>query len=343
MNEMTEGLNKQGNAASTDKTPLLKVKNLKTYFTVSKNKLKREKRYIKAVDNISFYVNKGETLGIVGESGCGKSTLGNSIIRLVDTTDGEVLFQGKNILKMKPKEFKNYKRNMQMIFQDPFSSLNPRMRVSEIIAEPLITHKICKGKELTQRVSELMEIVGLDPALKNRFPHEFSGGQRQRIGIARAIALEPDLIICDEPVSALDVSIQAQILNLLKRLQTELNLTYIFIAHGIPAVKYISDRIAVMYMGEIVEMADNEDLFRNTLHPYTNKLISTVPSLDPKNRTIGDDDAVADELNQEHGEVTGCKFASRCPFATEYCHNVRPELREHKPGHFVKCHYPLEQ
>lgn len=322
--------------------PLLEVRNLKTYFTISSGKLKGEKKYLKAVDDVSFHVNPGETLGIVGESGCGKSTTGNSIIRLVEPTSGEVLYEGKNIIEMSQKQFKPYKKNIQMIFQDPFSSLNPRMRVSDIIAEPLKTHKVCKGKQLEKRVNELMETVGLDPELASRFPHEFSGGQRQRIGIARAIALNPDLIICDEPVSALDVSIQAQILNLLNRLQKELGLTYIFIAHGIPAVKYVSDRIAVMYMGEIVEMADKEELFETTLHPYTDKLISAVPSTDPKNRTIVNEDAVADELNQEETEIMGCKFSSRCPLAREHCRKVRPELRELKPGHFVKCHYPLK-
>lgn len=316
--------------------PLLEVKNLKTYFTVSGVKLK-------AVDDISFHVNTGETLGIVGESGCGKSTTGNSIIRLVEATDGEILYKGKNLLEMKQREYKPYKKNIQMIFQDPFSSLNPRMRVEDIIAEPLKTHKVCKGKELKKRVHELMDTVGLDPDLSNRFPHEFSGGQRQRIGIARAIALNPDLIICDEPVSALDVSIQAQILNLLNRLQQELGLTYVFIAHGIPAVKYVSDRIAVMYMGEIVEMADKDALFETTLHPYTDKLISAVPSTDPKNRTISDSDVIADELNQEESEIVGCKFSPRCPLAQEHCRQVRPELRELNPGHFVKCHYPLNQ
>lgn len=323
--------------------PLLEVKHLKTYFPISPGKLKGERKYLKAVDDVSFHVNAGETLGIVGESGCGKSTTGNSIIRLVEPTAGEVLYEGKDILKMNAKQFKPYKKNMQMIFQDPFSSLNPRMRVSEIIAEPLKTHKVCKGKELEKRVNELMETVGLDTELANRFPHEFSGGQRQRIGIARAIALKPDLIICDEPVSALDVSIQAQILNLLNRLQKELGLTYIFIAHGIPAVKYVSDRIAVMYMGEVVEMAEKEELFATTLHPYTDKLVSAVPSTDPTNRTIVNEDAVADELNQEESEVTGCKFTSRCPLAKKHCSKVKPELRELKVGHFVKCHYPLNE
>ncbi len=335
---------KEATEQATVEEPILEVKNLKTYFPISSGKwFNRKTNYLKAVDDVSFYVNRGETLGIVGESGCGKSTTGNSIIRLVEPTDGEVWFKGENIASMKAKEFKPFKKNIQMIFQDPFSSLNPRLHVFDIIAEPLRTHNLYQGKELEQRVYELMETVGLDPDLANRFPHQFSGGQRQRIGIARAIAVKPDLIICDEPVSALDVSIQAQILNLLNRLQKELGLTYVFIAHGIPAVKYVSDRIAVMYMGEIVEMADKDELFEKTLHPYTQKLISAVPSTDPKKRTIGDDQAVADELNQGETDVVGCKFADRCPLARAHCREVRPELRQLRSGHFVKCHYPLEQ
>ncbi|WP_343042105.1 oligopeptide/dipeptide ABC transporter ATP-binding protein [Ornithinibacillus caprae] len=340
---MTEAVElKEKHRTTDDQKVLLEVKNLKTYFPIKSGKFKRTTRYVKAVDDVSFYVKKGETLGIVGESGCGKSTTGNSIIRLVEPTSGEVFFNGENIASVKPKDFRPHKKNIQMIFQDPFSSLNPRMHVFDIIAEPLVTHKLYKGKELEKRVVELMEIVGLDPELLHRYPHEFSGGQRQRIGIARAIALNPELIICDEPVSALDVSIQAQVLNLLKRLQKELDLTYVFIAHGIPAVKYVSDRIAVMYMGEIVEVTTNEKLFSNTLHPYTKRLISAVPSTDPTKRTIGDSDAVADELNQEETSDQGCKFAARCPFAQDNCLVDRPKLREYAKGHYVKCHYPLK-
>jgi len=321
--------------------PILKVEHLKTYFPISQ-KLIGKSSYLKAVDDVSFSLDKGETLGIVGESGCGKSTLGNSIIRMVEPTDGNVYYQGKNMTRIKAKKFKPYRKNIQMIFQDPFSSLNPRMRIFDIVAEPLRTHHVLNGKKLKTRVHELLETVGLDPDLSKRLPHEFSGGQRQRIGIARAIALNPDIIICDEPVSALDVSIQAQILNLLDRLQKELDLTFIFIAHGIPAVKYISDRIAVMYMGEIVELADKDVLFDDTMHPYTDILISSVPSTDPYHRTISDENVVADEINQEGNEVTGCQFASRCPLATDYCREVRPELEELKPNHYVRCHYPLE-
>lgn len=343
MSKIVEETAKEAFGKVTDE-PILEVKNLKTYFPISSGKwFNKETKYLKAVDEVSFYVNQGETLGIVGESGCGKSTTGNSIIRLVEPTAGEVWFKGENIATMKSREFKPFKKNIQMIFQDPFSSLNPRMHVFDIIAEPLRTNKMYQGKDLEQRVYELMDTVGLDPDLANRFPHQFSGGQRQRIGIARAIAVKPELIICDEPVSALDVSIQAQILNLLNRLQRDLGLTYIFIAHGIPAVKYVSDRIAVMYMGEIVEMADKNALFKATLHPYTRKLISAVPSTDPKKRTIGEEQAIADELNQGESDVVGCKFADRCPLARAHCREVRPDLRQLRSGHFVKCHYPLEQ
>lgn len=320
---------------------LLQVEGLKKYFPSSSGLFGKSKQYLKAVDGIDFYVKKGETLGIVGESGCGKSTTGNTILRLIEPTEGKIIFEGKDITKFSEREMQKIRKNIQMVFQDPFSSLNPRMRVFDIIAEPLRTHKVAKGVELEDKIYELMETVGLDRSYAKRFPHEFSGGQRQRIGIARALALKPKLIICDEPVSALDVSIQAQILNLLLELQKKFDLTYIFIAHGIPAVKYISDRIAVMYMGEMVEMASKDELFSHTMHPYTSGLISAVPVPDPtlrdrKNTVILEDDLL-DQTILPHG----CRFYSRCPFGREKCKEEKPAFQEIRQGHYIACHYPL--
>lgn len=325
----------------TDQDYLLKVERLKMYFPISSGMFGKSKQFLKAVDGVDFFVKKGETLGIVGESGCGKSTTGNTILRLLEPTEGKIIFEGKDITKLSNREMQKIRKDIQMVFQDPFSSLNPRMRVFDIIAEPLRTHHLAKGKELENRIYELMETVGLDRSYSKRFPHEFSGGQRQRIGIARALALKPKLIICDEPVSALDVSIQAQILNLLLELQKKFGLTYIFIAHGIPAVKYISNRIAVMYMGEIVELASKEDLFSHAMHPYTSGLISAVPVPDPtlrdrKNRVI-----IEDDLPDQTNIPAGCKFYSRCPFRTEKCKLEKPVFREASNRHFVACHYPL--
>lgn len=324
----------------TEENPLLVIKGLKKHFTTSTNLLGKPTTSIKAVDEVNLEVNRGETLGVVGESGCGKSTLGNTIIRLHEPTEGSVYFEGEDIYKFSSNQLQKARKDIQMIFQDPFSSLNPRMRVFDIIAEPLRTHRAAKGKVLNDMVYELMDMVGLDEAQATRFPHEFSGGQRQRIGIARAIALKPKLVICDEPVSALDVSIQAQILNLLIDLQEKLHLTFIFIGHGIPAVKYISDRIAVMYMGEIVELANTKELFANTKHPYTEALISSVPVPDPKlrnqSRFIIEND-VPDQMNIPEG----CRFYSRCPLATEKCKVEKPNLIKDTNNHYVACHYPL--
>ena len=292
---------------------------------------------------MSFSIRQGETLGIVGESGCGKSTLGNTIIRLLKPTEGQVLFEGQDLAKLSRKELIKYRKDIQMIFQDPYSSLNPRMRVEEIIAEPLKTHHIASGKELHEKVLELMHNVGLDESYASRFPHEFSGGQRQRIGIARALALQPKLVICDEPVSALDVSIQAQILNLLKELQRTYGLTYIFIAHGLPTVKHISDRIAVMYLGQIVELADKESLFAQPMHPYTEGLLEAIPLPDPDLRKQEENrDILKGDIPNALDPPSGCHFHPRCPYADDTCRTICPHLKELQPGHFVACHHPLK-
>src|SRR5699024_892918 len=321
---------------------LLIVKNLKKHFDVSKGIFKKEKSYVYAVDGLSFTVKKGEVLGIVGESGCGKSTTGNMIGQLLKPTDGEIIYEGQNFSQLTKSELRKKRADIQMIFQDPFSSLNPRMRVFDLIAEPLRTHKKLNKKELTERVSELMELVGLNTSYAKRFPHEFSGGQRQRIGIARAIALNPKLVICDEPVSALDVSIQSQILNLLVKLQKELDLTFIFIAHGLPAVKYISDRIAVMYLGKIVELTTKEKLFEGALHPYTEGLLSAVPIPDPSERTK-ERHIIEGDIPSPENPPEGCNFHTRCPFAQDICRSKEPEFEEKAKGRFAACHFPLNE
>jgi len=317
---------------------LLEVKGLKKYFEIKDGF--RKKQLLRAVDDISFQVFEGETLGIVGESGCGKSTTGNLLIHLLEKTEGTIIFNGKNFDTLSNEELRNLRSNIQMIFQDPFSSLNPRMRVKDIIAEPLRTHTNKSTREIEQEVINLMEAVGLDPSYINRYPHEFSGGQRQRIGIARAIALRPKLVICDEPISALDVSIQAQILNLLIQLQKEFKLTFIFIAHGLPAVKYISDRIAVMYLGKIVEITTRDQLFDQPLHPYTMSLVSAVPLPDPTIRDDRERMILEGDVPSNVEIPSGCRFHTRCPFATDKCKNESPVLVEFEPGHEVACFYP---
>lgn len=310
-------------------TPLVQVKNLSKYFSVGGEKLK-------AVDQLNLDIFEGETVGLVGESGCGKSTAGRTIVRLYEPTDGEVLFQGKNIFNYSDSQMAKVRREIQLIFQDPYASLNPRMTVDEIIAEPLTIHGIVKGKAKKKRVEELLKLVGLSPEHSNRFPHEFSGGQRQRIGIARALALNPKFIVCDEPISALDVSIQAQVVNLLKELQKEMGLTYLFIAHDLSMVKYISDRILVMYLGRMVELTDSESLYSDPLHPYTKALLSAVPIPDPtiKRERIVLKGDVPSPINPP----SGCVFRTRCPNAMEVCSTAVPEWKEQKPGHFVACH-----
>lgn len=309
--------------------PLLQVDHLKKYF-------KSAKGTVHAVDDISFTIEKGKTLGVVGESGCGKSTLGRTIIRLQEPTEGTVLFEGKNISALNQKELWKQRREMQMIFQDPFSSLNPRMTISQTIEEPLKLYGLCADKESRQkRVAELMDTVGLARRLYNTYPHELDGGRRQRIGIARALALQPKFIVCDEPVSALDVSIQAQILNLMQDLQKELNLTYMFITHDLSVVHHISDDIMVMYLGQVIEKAPAEVLFANPVHPYTQALLSAipVPSLHNRKERI----LMKGELTSPIDPKPECRFCSRCPYAEEMCHAENPALKEIEAGHFVAC------
>lgn len=310
---------------------LLEVKNLKKYFDTPNGVLH-------AVDDVSFQVEKGKTLGVVGESGCGKSTTGRAILRLHEPTSGEIIFNGQNITKVPSQEMRKLRSEMQIIFQDPFASLNPRKTVSEIIGEPLRLHKVYKNKQDQQkRVLELMELVGLSERLNNTYPHELDGGRRQRIGIARALAMNPKFIVCDEPVSALDVSIQAQILNLLKKLQKELGLTYIFITHDLSVVNYFSDEIMVMYLGKVVEHATAEQLFGHPTHPYTKALLSAIPV--PRIGAKKDRILLKGEISSPIDPKPGCRFAPRCEYAKECCFKESPELTETEPGHYVACHF----
>lgn len=319
---------------------LLETKNLKMHFPVKGGVLKRTVGHVKAVDGVDLQVEKGETLGLVGESGCGKSTLARCILRLLDPTEGEVHFDGENILNYDRKKMFDVRRNMQIIFQDPYASLNPRMTVGRIVAEPLTTHRV-EG-DTKKRVQELLEIVGLSPEHYNRYPHEFSGGQRQRIGVARAIALNPKLIICDEPVSALDVSIQAQVVNLLQDLQKEFDLTYIFIAHDLSVVKHISDRVAVMYLGRIVEIADRKQLYNEPRHPYTTSLMSAIPIPDPERERQRQRIVLAGDVPSPANPPSGCTFHTRCPRAQDYCRENVPTLNTHgENGHRASCFFPV--
>lgn len=319
---------------------ILKVDHLKTYFDVTKGVFAK-KQIVKAVDDVSFEVYKNETFGLVGESGCGKSTLGRTIVKLYEPTDGSIEFEGKDISKIKGKELKAYRKDMQMIFQDPYSSLNPRMTVGQIIGEGLLAHGIFKknDEKMQAYVMEVMEKCGLAPYMIHRYPHQFSGGQRQRIGIARALALKPRFVVCDEAVSALDVSIQSQIVNLLKDLGSEDNLAYLFISHGLSVVKYISDRIGVMYLGNIVELAESQEMFDHPTHPYTEALLSAIPTTDvDSNREMI---PLEGDIPSPVHPPKGCKFHTRCKYCTEICKHITPELVEMRPGHFVACHNPL--
>lgn len=316
---------------------LLEVTNLKKYFPIKGGVFSKTIGYVYAVDDVSFTVNKGETLGLVGESGCGKSTTGRSILRLIEPTDGKIHFEGQDVTALDKNAMRSLRREMQIIFQDPYASLNPRMTVGSIIGEPLEIHRIARGSEKTERVASLLQKVGLRAEDMRKYPHEFSGGQRQRIGIARALALNPKLIVCDEPVSALDVSIQAQVINLLEDLQEEFGLSYLFIAHNLNVVEHISDRVAVMYLGQIVELASDTDLYNDPQHPYTEALLSAVPIPDPtvkKKRIILEGD-----VPSPIDPPSGCHFHTRCMYKEKICEEEAPEFKHIGSGHWVACHF----
>ncbi len=312
--------------------PLIHVKNLKKYFNVGKNQV------LKAVDNVTFSINQGETIGVVGESGCGKTTVGRTLISLYRPTEGEIYSNGKNINDLNKTEAKKYAKTAQMIFQDPYASLNPRMTVGDIIGEGIDIHGLYRNGDRQSRIYELLEKVGLNREHANRFPHEFSGGQRQRVGIARALAIEPEFIVCDEPISALDVSIQAQIVNLLMKLQKDMNLTYMFIAHDLSMIKHISDRIAVMYLGTIVELTNSNELYSNPIHPYTKALLSAIPIPDPKIEKSRSRILLEGDVPSPINPAPGCKFRKRCKYAMDVCEIKVPELKEVSVSHYVACH-----
>jgi oligopeptide transport system ATP-binding protein len=318
---------------------LLKVVNLKMHFPITRGLfIQRQVGSIKAVDDVSFEVNRGETLGLVGESGCGKTTVARAVLQLYRPTGGDVFFEGINLGQLKGDELRKIRRRIQMIFQDPYASLTPRMTVGEIIGEALEVHQIVKGKAQTERIKELLNIVGLNPTFRNRYPHEFSGGQRQRVGIARALAVEPDFIVCDEPISALDVSIQAQIINLLRDMQEQFTLTYLFIAHDLSVVRHISNRVAVMYLGRIVELTTRNELYENPLHPYTQALLSAVPIPDPEIEENRQRIILEGDLPSPANPPPGCNFHTRCPFVFDKCYIDLPQFTNIENGHWVACH-----
>ncbi len=324
---------------------LLEVKNLKKHFPIRRGLLRKTVGYVKAVDGISFYIKKGETFGLVGESGCGKSTTGRCLLRLIEPTSGEIIFHSEDagplhVEQLNKEQMRRLRRDMQIVFQDPYASLNPRLTLKQIVGEPLIVNNVAKGRELEDRVAALLRAVGLRPEYMDRYPHAFSGGQRQRISLARALALNPKFIVADEPVSALDVSVQAQVLNLMEDLQKEFNLTYLFIAHDLSVIEHISDRVAVMYVGKLVESATTEELFANPKHPYTEALLSAVPKPDPRARTQRI--VLPGEVANPANPPPGCYFHPRCRYAKEICQVEEPELREITPEHFVSCHFADE-
>jgi oligopeptide/dipeptide ABC transporter ATP-binding protein len=318
---------------------LLRVEDLLVYFPIYSGFIRKQVGAVHAVDGITFDIKRGETLGLVGESGSGKSTTGRAILQLRRPTSGQVHFEGTDLVALKGEKLRYMRRKMQMIFQDPYASLNPRMTVGEIVGEPLIVHNMAKSNEVEARVKHLLEVVKLEPSFSSRYPHEFSGGQRQRIGVARALALQPSFVVCDEPISALDVSIQAQVVNLLEELQGQFNLTYLFIAHDLSMVRHISDRVAVMYLGAIMELASRDEIYLRPLHPYTQALLSAIPIPDPiadskRKRVI-----LQGDIPSPVNPPSGCRFRTRCPIAQEVCAESRPEFREIKPGHFVACFF----
>lgn len=323
---------------------LVRVEDLKVYFPIRSGVLiERHIGDVKAVDGVSFSIKKGETLGLVGESGCGKTTVGRTILRLIDPTAGRIFFEDRDIANLSQKELRGLRRRMQMVFQDPYSSLNPRQNVGAIVGEPLLIHGLASSADIDNRVRDLLDVVGLPSGAANRFPHEFSGGQRQRIGLARSLALNPDLIVADEPVSALDVSIQAQIINLLEDLQEEFSLTYLFVAHDLAVVRHISDRIIVMYLGKIMEIADGDVLYEKPLHPYTKSLLSAVPIPDPEVEVGRERIILSGDLPSPANPPSGCVFHTRCPYAqAEKCPTEVPALRELRPGQTVACHWAEE-
>jgi oligopeptide transport system ATP-binding protein len=324
----------------SDNHVLMHVSDLVKHFPIFQGiVVQRQVGAVRAVDGISFDVHQGETLGLVGESGCGKSTTGRTVLQLYRPTSGNVVFDGVDLVNLRGADLRKMRRKMQMIFQDPYASLNPRMTVGEIVGEPLVVHRAASGKEVEERVEHLLELVGLSPTFANRFPHEFSGGQRQRIGVARALALQPSFIVCDEPISALDVSIQAQVVNLLEELQEQFNLTYLFIAHDLSMVRHISDRVAVMYLGVIMELASRDEIYRNPLHPYTQALLSAVPIPDPFAEAERKRVILEGDVPSPTNPPSGCRFRTRCPIAKPLCGETRPEFRELRPGHFVACHF----
>ena len=322
-----------------DNNFLLRVENLVKHFPIMRGIFQKQVGAVRAVDDVSFEVKRGETLGLVGESGCGKSTTGRAVLQLYRPTSGSVYYDGVDLTKLKGEDLRKMRRKMQMIFQDPYASLNPRMTVGEIIREPLLVHNVATEADADDRVKQLLELVRLNPSFATRYPHEFSGGQRQRIGIARALALQPSFIVCDEPISALDVSIQAQVVNLLEELQDKFGLTYLFIAHDLSMVRHISDRVAVMYLGVVVETATRDELYKNPLHPYSQALLSAVPIPDPVKESTRKRTILVGDVPSPANPPSGCRFRTRCPIAEPICAEKRPEFREVKPGHFAACFF----
>ena len=339
---MSETISQRAQATGNGSAPLLEVRDLVKHFPIHGGLLfNHSVGAVRAVDGVSFSIKPGETLGLVGESGCGKSTLARTVLQLLTPTSGSVRFDGQEISGLKRRKLQPLRREMQMIFQDPYASLNPRKRIGEIVGSPMKLHGIAEGAELRKQVEELLDRVGLAPEHYNRFPHEFSGGQRQRIGIARALALKPKLIIADEPVSALDVSIQAQIINLLEDLQDEFDLTYIFVAHDLGVVRHVADRVAVMYLGKIVESGPASEVYSNPVHPYTEALLSAVPIPDPRANRERKERILEGDVPSPANPPAACRFHTRCPYATEVCSEIEPELVKHRGGQWAACHHPL--